>query len=98
MLKANWYNPCHFQVNHSYRKQEKMQPLGKLRKDELLDALTYYYDRSREIVEGAGNEKEYISCRLKIDSILRELQDRRTSDSPADRYNGRSSISNRSSE
>lgn len=72
-----------------------MQPLGKLRKEELLDALTYYYDRSRQIVEGAGNEREYLSCRLKIDSILRELNDRRNSESPADRIDGRSGGANR---
>ena len=67
-----------------------MQPLGKLRKDELLDALSYYYDRSREIAEGAGSEREYLSCRLKIDSILRELNNRTDDDSPAERSNGRS--------
>jgi len=50
-----------------------MQPLGKLGKDELLDALSHYYDRCREIADGTGSEKEYLSCRLKIDSILREL-------------------------
>ena len=67
-----------------------MQPLGKLGKDELLDALSHYYDRCREIADGTGSEKEYLSCRLKIDSILRELNNRSDGDSPAERSNGRS--------
>ena len=64
-----------------------MEPIRKQGKDELLDALTMYYARCREITETGGSDNEYLSCRLKIDSILRELNDRRTSGSPADRDN-----------
>jgi hypothetical protein len=74
-----------------------MEPVRRLSREDLLDALARYYDRCHEISRTIGSDDEYFGCRLKVDSILKELDNRRITGSPADRVDPSSENGRRSS-
>ena len=54
-----------------------MHPISSLSNESLLDALTEYYNKYREILEDGGDEQQYARCKLAVDAILKELVERR---------------------
>jgi hypothetical protein len=50
--------------------------------DLLIDLLTEYLERYKRTVQYAADETEYSACRLAINAILEELNERRTMQSP----------------
>ena len=51
-------------------------PFHNLSREALLQALTEYYQKYRDILEFGGSEEQYARCKLSLEAILRELNSR----------------------